>query len=112
MDFQDIARQCAHIADEKRAKDIQILNLDGMTDFADYFVIASGNNRRQLQAIAREIEKQFKKQKVTHLGTEGFGQASWVLLDYGSVIVHLFLPDVRRYYDFDLLWGDAPRVKW
>lgn len=112
MDFQDIARQCAHIADEKRAENIQILNLNGMADFADYFVIASGNNRRQLQTIAREIEKRLKERKVTHLGTEGFGKASWVLLDYGAVIVHLFLPDARKYYDFDLLWGDAPHLKW
>lgn len=112
MDFQDIAQQCARIADEKRAKNIQILNLDGMTDFADYFVVASGDNRRQLQAIAREIEREMKGRKVTHLGTEGFGETGWVLVDYGALIVHLFLPEVRRYYDFDLLWGDAPRVKW
>lgn len=112
MNFKEIARQCACIADEKRAADIQIYDLDGMSDFADYFVVASGDNRRQLQAIAREIEEKMREQRISHLGTEGFGDAQWILVDYGAVIVHLFLPDVRKRFDFDLLWGDAPRVKW
>jgi ribosome-associated protein len=107
-----MARQCARIADEKRAEDIQIYDLNGMTDFADYFVVASGDNRRQLQAISREIETQMRLAKVSHLGTEGFDDAQWVLVDYGAVIVHLFLPDIRKRFDFDLLWGDAPRMKW
>lgn len=107
-----MARQCARVADEKRADDIQIYDLNGMTDFADYFVVASGDNRRQLQAISREIETQMRLAKVSHLGTEGFDDAQWVLVDYGAVIVHLFLPDIRRRFDFDLLWGDAPRMKW
>jgi ribosome-associated protein len=107
-----MARQCARIADEKRAEDIQIYDLNGMTDFADYFVVASGDNRRQLQAISREIETQMRLAKVSHLGTEGFDDAQWILVDYGSVIMHLFLPDIRKRFDFDLLWGDAPRAKW
>lgn len=112
MNFTEIARQCAHIADEKRASDIQIYDLGGLSDFADYFVVASGDNRRQLQAIARGIEEKMRVQKVTHLGTEGFDDAQWILVDYAAVIAHLFLPDVRKRFDFDLLWGDAPRVKW
>jgi len=112
LDFEAIAKRCATIADDKRATDVQIYNLDGKSDFADYFVVASGDNRRQLQAISREIEHQLREQRVSHLGTEGFDDGQWILVDYGAVIVHLFLPDVRRRFDFDLLWGDAPRIPW
>ena len=111
-DFRKVAVDCARIADKNRADEIVVFNLTGIAEFCDYFVLCNGTSRRQLQAIAREIEKQLKKQKVTKLGIEGFGEARWVLLDYGGVIVHLFMPDARLYYDFDLLWGDAKRVPW
>lgn len=83
-----------------------------MTSLTDYFVICSGLNRRQLQAIADEIEKQTKKLHVKGLGAEGYGDARWILLDYVGVIIHLFDKDARVFYDLELLWGDAPRVKW
>ncbi len=107
-----MAVDCARIADKSRAEEVVVFDLIGIADFCDYFVLCNGTSRRQLQAITREIEKQLKKKKVTKLGIEGFSEARWILLDYGGVIVHLFMPDVRLYYDFDLVWGDAKRVSW
>jgi len=111
-DFRKVAVECARIADKNRADEIVVFNLIGIAEFCDYFVLCNGTSGRQLQAIAGEIEKQLKKQKVTKLGIEGASEARWILLDYGGVIVHLFMPDARLYYDFDLLWGDAKRVSW
>lgn len=103
---------CAQIADEKKAEDIIILDLQGLTFFTDYFVICSGFNKRQLQAIADEIDKQAEVLNIKWLGTEGYRDARWILLDYGGVLIHLFDKDARTFYDLELLWGDAPRVSW
>ncbi|MEE9514668.1 MAG: ribosome silencing factor [Candidatus Brocadiales bacterium] len=103
---------CAQIADDKKAEDIVILDLQGLASFTDYFVICSGFNKRQLQAIADETVKQAGALNIKGLGKEGYDDARWILLDYVSVIVHLFDKDTRIFYDLELLWGDAPRVEW
>ncbi|MFQ5862425.1 MAG: ribosome silencing factor [Candidatus Brocadiales bacterium] len=103
---------CAQIADAKKAEEIIILDLQELTFFTDYFVICSGLNKRQLQAIADEIDKQTETLNTKGLGVEGYSDARWILLDYGGVIIHLFDKDARTFYDLELLWGDAPRVSW
>lgn len=75
-------------------------------------MICSGINKRQLQAIADEIDKQTELLSIKELGVEGLSDARWVLMDYGSVVVHLFDKGARTFYDLELLWGDAPRVPW
>ncbi len=75
-------------------------------------MICSGFNKRQLQAIADEIDKQAEVLNIKGLGTEGYRDARWILLDYGGVLIHLFDKDARTFYDLELLWGDAPRVSW
>jgi len=112
VDFLEVAIECARLADEKRAEDITVLDLIGIADFCDYFVICSGSSRRLLQAVAGAIDKEMKKTKVARLGIEGLSEASWILLDYGGVVVHLFTQEQRYYYDFDLLWGDGKKVEW
>ena len=112
MDSKEIAITCAKIADEKKAQDIVILDVDKISSITDYFVICSGINDRQLYAIADEIDKQLKKLSVKKFGMEGYREAKWILIDYGDAIVHLFDKEMRSYYDLELLWGDAPKIKW
>ncbi|MHC4196910.1 MAG: ribosome silencing factor [Planctomycetota bacterium] len=109
---ENLAILCAQIADEKKAEDIVVLDLQGIASFTDYFVVCSGINKRQLQAIAAEIEKQTDALNIKRLSMEGYNDARWILLDYGGVIIHLFDKDARSFYDLELLWGDAAGIKW
>jgi ribosome-associated protein len=106
------ARLCARIADDKKAADILVLKVRKIFSIADYFVICTCESSPQARAIAEEIEHRLKKEGYCHLGTEGREDASWILLDYGSVVVHVFLPETRNYYQIEMLWGDAPRLDW
>jgi ribosome-associated protein len=112
LDSKEIAITCAKIADEKKALDIVILDVDKISSITDYFVICSAINDRQLHAIADEMDKQMKKISVMKYGMEGYREAKWVLIDYGDLIVHIFEKEMRNYYDLELLWGDAPRIEW
>jgi len=86
--------------------------LVALTEFTDYFAIFSGSNTRQVQAIADEVALQLKKQyKLRPLSTEGYNKAEWVLLDFGTFVVHVFVEDARRFYDLERLWRDAERVE-
>jgi ribosome-associated protein len=108
----EFARQAAHIADDNRAEDVLVLDLRGLTSIADFFVIATGSSDRQLRAIADHIEEHARSTGQRPFGVSGYEHASWLLLDYVDVVVHLFDVERRRYYDLELLWGDAPRVDW
>ncbi|MBE7516853.1 MAG: ribosome silencing factor [Chloracidobacterium sp.] len=98
--------------DEKKGIDIVGLDLREIASFTEFFVIASGSNQRQVQAIADEISEQLKKQcGVSALRIEGYNTAEWILLDYGDFIVHLFDRDAREFYDLARLWRDARKVE-
>jgi ribosome-associated protein len=100
-----------HYAEEKKAIDLLVLRLAAITEFTDYFVICSGNSTRQTQSIADEIIEQLKKFKIRPLQTEGYNTAQWILIDYGTFVVHIFTEESRRYYDLERLWRDAERVE-
>lgn len=89
-----------------------MLDLREVSSFADYFLICSGGNMRQIQAIADEIEQQGKKQGEFPLSVEGYNNAEWVLLDYGDLLIHIFSEKARVYYDLERLWRDAKPVTW
>ena len=97
-------------ADSKQAKDIRVLDLREITSFADFFLIASGANARQIQATADEIEIQLKKLGEYPISVEGYHNAEWVLLDYGDYLIHIFTEKARQYYDLERLWRDAKTV--
>jgi ribosome-associated protein len=97
------------ILDDKRAEDIVWLDVRGVTDVADEFLIATIMNPRQGGAILEACEKEAKRLKIPRLGVEGGPQSSWILLDYGSLVVHLFLPEQRAYYALEHIWSDAKR---
>lgn len=98
------------MASDKKASDIVLLRTADVTTMADYFVIASGRSERQVQALSQAIVDELRDEGVRPLGIEGQSSARWVLLDYGSVIVHLFAPDEREYYGLERLWSNATEV--
>ena len=95
----------------KKALDVVILNVGGLTSLADTFIICSGRSNRQVSAIADYIRTDLKKQGVAPLSVEGLQEGHWVLMDYGDIVIHVFYDDVRRFYDLEGLWSDAPRIR-
>ena len=98
------------LASDKKAADIVLLRTTEVTTMADYFVICSGRSDRQLSALSSGIVDDLRKDGIRPLGVEGRGAARWVLLDYGSVIVHIFAPEEREYYGLERLWSHAAQV--
>lgn len=103
---------CANVAAENRGRDVLVIDLRKLISIVDYFVIASGTSRRQMHAMADEIDSAMGLIGDHKIGIEGYDESHWVLLDYGDIVVHLFDDQTRRYYDLENLWGDAPRIDW
>ena len=101
----------ARAADLRKAEDIRILDLRGRF-VSDFFVVASVLNRHQAKAIAEDLLHQAKVAGRTHCRAEGMDDGTWVLVDLGDVVVHLFDPEFRKFYDLEQLWGDARKVAW
>lgn len=98
----------AEAALEKKAEDLRVLDLRGITSFTDFFLICTGSNQRQCQAIVDEIQMRLKREyNLLPMGTEGYERADWVLTDFGSTVVHVFSPGAREYYDLERLWRQA-----
>ncbi len=106
----DLARRIVELAEDKKAADIVLLELTPLTTLADYFVICSGGSERQLDAIADGIISSLRDERVRPIGREGTPASHWVLLDYGSVIVHIFTPPERDYYGLEKHWSEAKTV--
>ncbi|HWV38161.1 MAG TPA: ribosome silencing factor [Vulgatibacter sp.] len=104
------ARVAAEAALDKKAEDVVILDVAGLTSYADCFVIATGTSDRQVGAIADSIEDKMKKAGHRPIGVEGHGLGHWVLLDFGDVVAHVFYEEARALYDVEGLWADARRV--
>jgi ribosome-associated protein len=99
-------------AESKKATDIQVLDLTGITAFTDFFVICTGANQRQIQAIGDEVGLQLKQQAgELPFSIEGYSQAEWVLADYGDLLIHIFSPKAREYYSLERLWRSARTVE-
>ncbi len=111
LDTFDRVKIAAHAAEEKKAADVSVLKLIGVTTFTDYFVICSANSSRQVQSIADEIEDSLRSNKVRPLHIEGRTNAEWVLMDYGTFIVHVFNEKSRQFYDLERLWRDAEKIE-
>jgi ribosome-associated protein len=106
-----LAQLVASYAADKKAGDLTVLDLRGVSSYTDYFVVVSGNTDRQTKAIHDAIVEGMKKDHgVLPRRVEGVGEARWILLDYFDVVVHVFVPEVREFYRLEQLWGDVPRV--
>lgn len=92
---------------DKKAEDIKIINISEISSFADYFVIANGNNPNQIQAMADEVENSLKPLYEEEHKIEGYRKANWILLDYGNIIIHIFDQDSRDFYKLENIWKDG-----
>jgi ribosome-associated protein len=110
QDPGELAHRIVDVASDKKASDIVLLRTAEVTSMADYFVIASGRSDRQVQALSKAIVDELRYEGIKPLGIEGQSSARWVLLDYGSVIVHLFAPEEREYYGLERLWSNATQI--
>jgi ribosome-associated protein len=106
----DLARRIVELLSDKRAEDILLLDIRGVALFADYFVIASAETARHTQALCDALDEELSKDGISVWGREGEAGSGWVLLDYGDVIVHIFGPEQRSFYDLEGLWGEAVPV--
>ncbi|MFA5338937.1 MAG: ribosome silencing factor [Candidatus Omnitrophota bacterium] len=99
----------AETAKEKKAEDIVLLDVSRVSAFCDYFIIMTANNTRQVKAISDEIEGKLEEEGYLLWHREGERESSWLLLDFGNCVVHIFDPEARRFYGLESLWGDVPR---
>lgn len=108
METKDIAQKIAAAANDKKAKDILLLNMEGLSPVTDFYVICSAGNSTLVKAIADNIEDKLAEAGVHPTHKEGYTDARWVLLDYGDVVAHVFLEEERDFYNLEQLWADAP----
>lgn len=103
-------RQAARAALDKKALDLVVLDVQGLSGIADYFLVCSGRSTTHIQTIVEAIRGELKAEGVRPRHAEGVPESGWILLDYGAVLVHVFLEDTRAYYALERLWGDAPAL--
>ena len=110
MESKELAIRIAKILDKKKAEGLKVLSIQDLTVLADYFVIASGTSSTHVRSLADEVEFQLGQQGVEPQRVEGYEARNWILMDCGGVIVHIFYPEARSYYDLEHLWADAQPV--
>jgi len=108
---RELALAIAQAALDKKALDVEIIDVTGKVDYADYVVVMSATSDRQANAIAKNVDGELSRAGTRATSIEGLPQGAWVLMDYGDVIVHIFHQDTRGYYDLEALWSDADRVE-
>ena len=109
MDSENIVKITANALNNKKARQLKVLKIDDLTTLSDYFVIATATSSTHVRALADEVEEQLKEQSVEPHHIEG-RSTGWIVLDYKSVIVHVFTPQEREFYNLDSMWGDAVEV--
>lgn len=107
MDSKEMVKIAIHALDEKLAEDIRVIDISKVSVLADYFIIAGGKNRNQIQALADAVEKDLGKNGVVPKQIEGYENANWVLMDYADIIVHIFDNENRLFYDLERIWRDG-----
>ena len=110
MDSPELASLCREAALEKKADEIVLLDMRGISSFCDFFLICNGTSEPHLKAIAGSVEMRLKEHGRMPRGRDGVYSSHWVVVDYGDVVVHVFRADVRHHYALERLWGDAKRV--
>jgi len=110
MDSKEIAVTAARAMDAKKGAKINVLKIGDLTVLTDYFVVGTGNSRVHTQAMADGVAEALNEKGITALRVEGFEEGRWILIDYGSVIVHIFQEDERNFYNIERLWAEAPTL--
>ena len=110
MESRELVRQIAASLDKHKAQNLKIIGVRDLTVIADYFVIAAGTSSTQVKALADYVEYELGQQGIKPRRVEGYSSSSWILIDYGSVIVHVFYEETRAFYDLELLWKDGEQL--
>ncbi|QRN86124.1 ribosome silencing factor [Clostridia bacterium] len=111
MESKEKAKKIASLLDNKLASNIVVLDMEGVSPLADYFILATGKSTRQNKALQGYVEEDMTKEGMEPLQIEGHTSGDWILLDYGDVIIHLFTEEQRSYYDLERLWKDAIKIE-
>jgi ribosome-associated protein len=111
-DALDRACLCARVAADNKARDVVVLDMRGVTPIYDFLVLTTGASRRQMHAIAEEVDDAMRDLGDRRLGIEGYDASRWIVQDYGDVVVHVFDAEAREYYALEDLWADAKKVDW
>jgi ribosome-associated protein len=110
IESKTLALKIAEAALDKKAEEVVLIDVTGKVDYTDYLVVCSGSSERQVKNIADEVEHRLKRKRIMPFGVEGESDGTWVLVDYGAVILHVFYRETRQLYDLEGLWLDADRV--
>ncbi|MCX5659711.1 MAG: ribosome silencing factor [Planctomycetota bacterium] len=110
--IRNFARDAARLAHDSHCAEVVLLDVRGLSDITDYILIASGASDRQIRSVGEDIEQLAKGSRLNKFGRDADGRSSWVVLDFVDVVVHLFDAVARSHYDLEMMWGDAPKVRW
>ena len=110
-DAKQMARIAVDALEEKKANDISIIDIEKISTLADYFIIASGTNKNQVQAMSDEVDEKLGREGFEPKDKEGYNGANWILLDYGDIVIHLFDEENRLFYDLERIWRDGVKVE-
>ena len=110
MNSKEIARMACEAMEDKKAQDIKIIQIEQISTLADYFIIASGTNRSQVQAMADNVDEVLGRAGVEAKQMEGYQSANWILMDYGDLIIHVFDEENRLFYDLERIWRDGKEL--
>lgn len=108
---KEMAKKACQALENKKAKDVRILDISSVSVLADYFLIASGSNRNQVQAMVDHVEEELHKAGFDPKQVEGYQTANWILLDYGDIIIHVFDEENRLFYDLERIWRDGSLIQ-
>lgn len=111
-DALERASLCARVAADNKGRDVLVLDMRRVTPIYDFLVLVTGSSRRQMHAIAEEVDDAMRNVGDRRIGIEGYEASRWIVQDYGDVVVHVLDPEMREYYTLEELWADAPRVDW
>lgn len=110
MNSEELMQKTVAVLSRRKTENIKVLNISSLTTIADYFVICNGNSSTQIKSLADELEEKLKEENIELYSKEGFSDASWILMDYSTVVVHIFNPEQRDFYSIESLWSDASEV--
>lgn len=110
-DAKKMALIAVDVLEDKKANDISIIDIEKISTLADYFIIASGTNRNQVQAMCDEVDERLGKAGFEPKHIEGYNSANWILLDYGDIVIHLFDEENRLFYDLERIWRDGIKIE-
>ena len=110
MEAKEMAKLAIQALEDKKAEDVKVIDISNISTIADYFIIASGKNRSQIQAMRDNVDETLGRAGISMKQTEGYKNANWILMDYGDIIVHLFDTENRLFYDLERIWRDGKEM--